>query len=346
MKCNFEPILIGSFPHTNSKQITSLIIRTLTKYPMWAQLPNKSFKESMYVQYSEGIPFFSINESETHISFSNPENDPETLMEFIESAENKNKNKFAISESFASGLYEFYQNKNNLSSEIEAVKGHITGPFSFALAVPDENKRASWFDLNLRDIIKTGLAMKALWQIEFLKQIYDEVVLFIDEPYLASVGSGMTAIDKNEVKEEIASFITNIKSEYPDITAGVHCCGNTDWSIILDSPADILSYDAYTYGESILSYKEDLMKFIKRGGKIAWGIIPTSQIINGLSEADIISQLTILLKEMEKAGFGKEEIRNFSLISPACGTGSLTESEAEKILLITKKTSQIMQTSV
>ena len=82
MNANFSPLLIGSFPHKDIDYIANLAIDNLKDYPMWVQLPNRTFYESMYVQYSEGLPFVNINIDDKKIFFSNPENEPEELLDF------------------------------------------------------------------------------------------------------------------------------------------------------------------------------------------------------------------------------------------------------------------------
>ena len=54
-----------------------------------------------------------------------------------------------------------------------------------------------------------------------------------------------------------------------DGLAGVHCCGNTDWSLLLDSQVDIVSLDACSYMEQFSLYPVELKRFIGRGGVIA-----------------------------------------------------------------------------
>lgn len=343
MNANFSPLLIGSFPHKDIDYIANLVLDDLKDYPMWVQLPNRTFYESMYVQYSEGLPFVNINIDDKKIFFSNPENEPEELLDFYSKVEENDIENFKITEKFSAGLYKFAELKEKIiANNPKAVKGHTTGPFSFALTVTDENKRASWFDVNLRDIIKTGLKMKALWQIGFLKKIKKEVIFFIDEPYLASIGSGVMSINRDEVAETIYSFIDEIKAEYPDVKIAIHCCGNTDWSIILDSPADILSYDSYNYGKSLLLYKDKLAKFLEKGGAIAWGAVPTSEEIESISIDELKSKITELLDEAKNI-CKTRKVSDFSFISPACGTGSLSEKTAEKILSMTSILSDEMK---
>ena len=48
--------------------------------------------------------------------------------------------------------------------------------------------------------------------------------------------------------------------------AGVHCCGNTEWSILIDAGVDIVNFDAFGYGETIAMYPAGIKTLFARGG--------------------------------------------------------------------------------
>ena len=58
--------------------------------------------------------------------------------------------------------------------------------------------------------------------------------------------------------------------------AGVHCCGNTEWSIPIDAGVDIVNFDAFDYGETIALYPEAVKRHLEAGNALAWGIVPTN----------------------------------------------------------------------
>lgn len=41
----------------------------------------------------------------------------------------------------------------------------------------------------------------------------------------------------------------------------LHCCGNTDWAMLLSSRANVISLDAYTCDESFALYPESVARF-------------------------------------------------------------------------------------
>ena len=50
------PTMIGSMPHRDPDRACADVTRYLKDIPAWPQLPERSFLENMYVQYSEGFP--------------------------------------------------------------------------------------------------------------------------------------------------------------------------------------------------------------------------------------------------------------------------------------------------
>ncbi len=344
MQANSAPICIGSFPHKDPEKITRYLLKTFQEFPLWPQLPNRAFLESMYTQYSEGMPLTDIDEEKKTIVFKNIEEDNGELEDFFNNIEKKNYEAFAITEKYAKGLHTFfrlahaYKNFSPL-----AVKGHITGPISFALTVTDRNKKAVYFDPTLLEIVTLTLTMKAIWQIDFLKNLNNNIVLFIDEPYLSGIGSGMLAVEMQDAINIIKNFIKSIKSVYPDVKLAVHCCGNTDWSLVFQTELDILSFDAFNFGENLLFYSEELKRFIEDGGSIAWGIVPTSGGFLEATEDKIQEKFDKILVSLEQKGLKKEKVLTSSFFSPACGTGSLKEEESQKVLTLLSNISRFYQ---
>ena len=52
---------IGSFPHKDAGAACELILKSIPEIPTWPQLPAIDFKEGMEIQYSEGLPCVTID---------------------------------------------------------------------------------------------------------------------------------------------------------------------------------------------------------------------------------------------------------------------------------------------
>ena len=117
---------------------------------------------------------------------------------------------------------------------------------------------------------------------------------------------------------------------------GIHCCTNMDWSLLLELPLDIISFDAYNYGEDFLLYRDEIKDFVKRGGMIAWGIIPNSEdALLREGEEEIRRKLESMLSRLE---IDLEKV----IITPSCGLSSLSERGSERVLSLLKKLKEKM----
>ena len=85
------------------------------------------------------------------------------------------------------------------NSKGEWAKGQVTGPVSFGLTVTDQDLRSGLYIEMLDDVIVKNMAMNARWQIRQLKSVRPNVILFLDEPYLAAFGSAFISLSREQV---------------------------------------------------------------------------------------------------------------------------------------------------
>src|SRR3989338_1638857 len=276
-KFHFEATGIGSLPFKDSKAACRIIFDNFRDIPFWPQLPRRSYKEHMYCQFSEGMPGINIDEKNKAIHL-----DIKKASSGMENAYQRYLDQdleyFKISPEYAEGFYEFCASFKTSAKKARFAKGHVTGPVSFALSVTDENKRSLIYDKDMFDIITKVLIMKAKWQIRKLKELGRDVIIFVDEPYLVSIGSSYVNIPLDSVAGSLDEIFKGIKEE--GALSGIHCCGNTDWSFVLKRSVDIINFDAYNFMKEFALYAGDIKNFIKNGGAIAWGIIPSSEAID------------------------------------------------------------------
>ncbi len=338
---NGLPTLIGSIPLDSHDRALDWILDHTPDIPLWPQLPGLA-QEGMLVQFLEGFPGLTSDEGgKTYFNTLAEDFADETLAFFeeyfavTEDPSSLAQSRFQVSKDRAAGLYALAKRMTDSSSA--AVKGQITGPFTLLTGVTDQEQRASYYDPTLREIIHKGLAMKAAWQVQFLKKINDNVILFMDEPALAGLGSSaFISISKESLAEDQSEVISAIKEAGG--LAGVHVCANTDWPLLLSLDYDIINFDAYGFFDRFVSYKKEIHAFLKRGGIIAWGIVPTAK------EEDVLKETSASLTELWKNqagqlcsdGWDYASILKQSLITPSCGTGSLSPKAARKVLEMTR----------
>ena len=315
---------IGSFPDLDAGKACDLILDTLPEIPFWPQMPNIDFREQMEIQYSEGFPCVVLDEAKSKMIFDTSGDPTSELEKFYENVVIDNLDYFRISPGFSRGLYAMEEKlKGSLPSSLLYFKHQVTGPITFGLATVDENKRAIYYNDVFRDTVVKGITMKARWLLDKFKSFGFKQICFVDEPILSAFGSSTyVSVQKPEVVEYLREVVEAIHKE--GALVGTHCCGNTDWPILIDAGVDIINFDAYEFGDTISYYPEQVKGYLEKGGVIAWGIVPTSDKILDETTDSLKIKLENNIDNLARKGIDKDLIWQQCLLTPSCGTGSLS----------------------
>jgi hypothetical protein len=343
----FTATAIGSLPYTSAEEAMRLILHSIPGCPIWPQLPKRSFFEKMEIQYSEGLPRIVIDEQKGRIYFNTADQDAcaadigAFYEKYMAAEESGDWSAFAISEKYSSGIVYF---KNALSTQPkrEWLKVQTTGPVTFSLSIVDENKRAIYYNEMFRDCIVKGMAAKCRWQIDQFKPFTQNIICFVDEPILCAFGSStyvsVTRDDLVAILREMADAI-----HASGALCGVHCCGNTEWPILIDAGVDIINFDAFGYGESIALYPQQIQQHLDNGKYIAWGIVPTSDQIMTQTVDSLAALYDKNAARLTAKGIDTALVHRQSLLTPSCGLGSLTPAHAEKVFTLLGGVSKKLQ---
>ena len=341
---NYITTLIGSVPHTQAGEICQQIVDQVD-IPIWPQLPRRDFREGIYVQYAASLPRVLIDEAAQTIRLDTSGDMSPDLEVFYEHYLADDLDYFGLSPEFAAGFYDLLPILDQTPGKW--VKGHVVGPLTFGLTVVDQDRRAVFYNDMLVDVIVKNMAMNARWQVRTLQNFRPNVILFVDEPYLGSWGSAYVSIDRDQAAVALNGIFDAIHHEGG--LAGVHCCANTDWSILLGTRVDILNLDAYGYLESLTLYPSELRDFLDRGGLVAWGIVPNDETIESITAESLARRLQAGIHQVcEKAAarditMFPDEFKTRSLITPACGLGSTSVEISNIVLTLLAKTGKLMK---
>jgi methionine synthase II (cobalamin-independent) len=332
---------IGSLPHSdNIDEALDLIFQSIPEIPFWPQLPKRDLREGMVAQYSENIPCLRVGRD--GLFFQARDLDKELEL-FYERLIANDFEYFRIGPDFARGLHAFYKRlEQRGTSGIEFIKCHITGPFTFAASVKDESGAALLYNQVFMQVVLKALMMKAIWQVKHFARFGKPTIVFIDEPYLGAFGSAYTPINREDVVSGLTELTEGIKAE--GALTGVHCCGNTDWSILTDTlTLDIINFDAYSFLDKFILYADNLKGFLERGGIICWGVAPTQEYSPEIKAEALVAKIREGIDILGKKGVNRELLSQRLLISPACGLGTLDIQSAKGIFSLLRETSEILR---
>ncbi len=348
-KANALPLLIGSLPMKDHKKAAELILEYTPEIPLWPQLPLYR-EEGMMAQFLPGMPGFTESpQGKLFIDTAKDDFDEEYLkfyedyLAVTESGADLAGSRFTLTHKAGRGFYEFLRQIDALSQikQFIALKGQVSGPVTFATGVCDENGRAIFYNDQMKDAVIKHLAMNGKWQAEQFALRGYLPIIFFDEPGLAGFGSSaFITITKQDVKSALDEVIKPVHDEKG--LAGVHVCANTEWDLLLDSKIDIISFDSYSFFDKFMLYPEKIKTYMKRGGILAWGIVPTSNKddIERETEETLFEKLSGQIDSMTELGISREMVIEQSFVTPSCGTGSIDFKSAQRVLFLTSEVSK------
>jgi len=244
---NLLTTAMAVMPHTDVERALKAALSL--DVPFWPQLPLLSYYEDMYVQASEGFPGILLDVEKRTLCFSEDKFNQELENALLHFDDDEY---FDVSPEYSAVYHRFMNLK---LSDRPAIRGQLEGPISFGFNVKDFNDRPIIFNDTVRPFLLEFMARRVNVQLSQLRRVNPNAFMFIDEPGLQFVFSGMSGYNDVVAKQDMEFFFSLI--ERP---RGVHLCGNPDWDFLLGLDLDVLSLDVFSNGEVFVSYAKSIRK--------------------------------------------------------------------------------------
>lgn len=297
---------MGIMPHASIDKALDLALSL--DIPFWPQLPKVSFYEDMYLQASENFPGVIVDVDSEKLSldtgrfaeelatYSQRMGEPET---------------FALSGDYSVVYHRFLE--QDLKG-YHAIRGQLTGPVSFGFKVTDENKMPIIYNDDIRTILFDFIQRKANTQYQELRKKNENAFVWLDEPGLGWVFSGLSGYNDIQAKQDYQRFLNGLEGP-----RALHLCANVNLPYLLGLGVEILSFDAYQIEIMPRDYAGAVAGFIEAGGIISWGIVPIDSFNLGRETPETLARQLLGYWEVvtDHSGVSARQIAEQALIAPA-----------------------------
>jgi hypothetical protein len=337
---------MGIMPHRDIDRALELALSL--DIPFWPQLPNVSLYEDMYIQTSENFPGITIDFDKKKLLFHTARFEEEKDDYFI---------KMECPETYALSIKYSMVFKRFLARGLKgykAIRGQVTGPISFGFKVLDENLKPIIYNEEVRAILFDFIQKKVNVQYQELKKRNPNAFVWVDEPGLGYVFSGLSGYTDQHAKEDYYNFLQGLEGP-----KGLHLCADVNLPYLLELGIEILSFDAYQIGFMPKEYTGTVAEFLQRGGIISWGIVPT---VSTVLEIQTPEKLAPILSDYwgvisGNTSLSLRQIAEQALIAPArcclkeisteageeCQASHVEERTVEKAFTFLPEISQILK---
>ena len=303
---NCRTTAMGIMPHRDVARALKLVLEL--DVPFWPQLPQISYYEDMYVQFSQHFPGIVVDTEERRLHFDSARFGDE-LADY--SVKMEHAETFVLSSDYSAVYHRFLE--EDLSGYV-AVRGQLIGPVSFGFRVADENNRPIIYNDDVRTILFDFIQRKINAQYRELLTKNRHAFVWLDEPGLGWVFSGLSGYSDVQAKRDYQSFLGGLES-----IKALHLCANVNLQFLLSMGTELVSFDAYQMELMPKAYAPSVADFVSSGGTICWGIVPTdSDNLNRHTPASLADILTGYWEVVSaNTGLPLKVIAGHSLIAPA-----------------------------
>ncbi len=297
---------IGSLPHVDPNAAAALSLCRHPSLPAIPSLPRRSPWESMLGQAVAGLHGVTMTDAGLQLVGTGPDTDLEVETDLDHDA--------------FCGLRTFLEVARGRT---QPVKWQVTGPVTLGLGLLHAGMASSAaFEQSEVAVVARIKALGAA--------IADALpgagqVVIVDEPGLTGLAHPGFPVSPHQAVDLLSSALGAADQA---AVAGVHCCGTTDWGLIDQAGAAIMSMPA---DHGAIRSSGALADFMARGGRIAWGAIPTDG-----PRADNVDRywraLAAVWCELVRAGCDPVRLRTQAIVTPECGLAPHTVEQADRML--------------
>jgi hypothetical protein len=328
---------IGSLPHSNIDSALEYSMRV--GIPYLPQIPIRNPWEYMIPQALDGLPGaqwetgglaslpLDVWKSQSH-----------SLDRRLERAFSSEVfDDFEPSGSTSSGWQPFLWELEERGHSIAKIQ--IAGPFTCQWAIQFKGELPGDYFSEISSQIYRLVLARSLAMVKRLASAKIHPIIYIDEP-------GLYAYSKQNPKhltaiQELKLMVQSLKKL--GATVGIHCCGNTDWSALVETGIDILSLDTSLSLKTALSeaHRPSIESWLKNGGRFSLGVIPTpSQVVERSQLIDrpldlpwVKTRVDHLVQTLNQSWIGPagwtSSILSQGFFTPSCGLALQSISDAE-----------------
>ncbi len=304
---------IGSLPHRDPAAAVDFVLARQRRLPAAPSLPQRSPLESMVAQAAWGVPGVVVAEDgslDLHLDRLDPtaglvdphlEGEPfRTIRVFLDTVRGRT----------------------------DPIKLQLTGPVTLGLALHAAGADAG----RAFAVAGTAVRTRAAGLLALAAELAPgtPLVVFLDEPGLTGLMHPEFPLDPESAIDLTSGALAVLER---GALTGLHCCGPTDWKLVIQAGPDILSAPL---GCGLEAVPEALDRFLERGGRVAWGAIPTDEPI-GSTPGRLWRQLSATWCTLVQGGCDPVTLRLQSLVTPACGLATHGVSQADRVMTLTRQ---------